>query len=455
MFFEQNQILTVLNCSKCTKEYDEPRMLPCGNTVCNDCITALTISKNPNTNMFDCAMCLDEHLIPVKGFPLNKTLMTLIGQKPKEVYRGKVVEEFKLNLESIYNKKDKLKSDLNNGEDTIKQHCMNLRCDVHASADTAILRINELADSMIEEINKYETECISSFQTSCTGERQLAEKECFEQTVDQIESFHREWSLYLSNLQLDEESVAAANVLASSLKKKASYVQSQIKNFIYGDKLIWFELSSKEIDVNTLGSIKYSQQATLKFKECYNLKKTIANALPESIVVDIVDNVINIFHLADIGDKKQIYSLICNKALDISSYFYFPLKNVSKMFKKYNNKIIFMDDEGIIHILNTNLQDILSGKTNLKEASLLCMNEENVYCLLMQQHKVLIQSRVDKNIRRFKYESTDSDKPFYFPSDIKQFECADGKFIWLNNTKLRILNEKSGEVIKTIDVTAD
>ena len=83
------------------------------------------------------------------------------------------------------------------------------------------------------------------------------------------------------------------------------------------------------------------------------------------------------------------------------------------------------------------------------------MNEENVYCLLMQQHKVLIQSRVDKNIRRFKYESTDSDKPFYFPSDIKQFECADGKFIWLNNTKVRILNEKSGEVIKTIDVTAD
>ena len=114
-----------------------------------------------------------------------------------------------------------------------------------------------------------------------------------------------------------------------------------------------------------------------------------------------------------------------------------------------------MDTEGIIHILNTNLQDILSGKTNVKESSLLCMNEENVYCLLMEQHKILIQSRIDKNIQRLKYESTDPDEPFYFPSDIKQFECANGKFIWLNKTKLQILNEKSGEVIKSIDLTAD
>ena len=213
MFFEQNQILTVLNCSKCTKEYDEPRMLPCGNTVCNDCITALTISKNPNTNMFDCAMCLDEHLIPVKGFPLNKSLMTLIGQKPKEVYRGKVVEEFKLNLESIYNKKDKLKSDLNNGEDTIKQHCMNLRCDVHASADTAILRINELTDSMIEEINKYEVECLTNLQMTSSGQ----EAKKIEQTFKKIEAFYKEWSLYLTNIKYDEEAVIEANQIALTL----------------------------------------------------------------------------------------------------------------------------------------------------------------------------------------------------------------------------------------------
>ena len=279
MFFEQNQILTVLNCAKCLKEFDEPRLLPCGNTVCNNCITSLTVAKNPNTNIFDCAMCLEEHLLPAKGFPLNKSLLTLIEQKPKEVYRGRVVEEFKQNLEAIYNKNELLKSDLNNGEDTIKQHCMNLRCEVHASADTAILRINELTDSMIDEINIYEKECISSFQTG-RGDTKLVEQQSFEKTIDQIDQFHKEWSAYLNNLKLDEEAVSTANISVLSLKMKASYIESQIKNFIYGDKSIRFEPSTQEIDANAVGLIKYCKQATLKFSESYNLKKTIAKAGP-------------------------------------------------------------------------------------------------------------------------------------------------------------------------------
>ena len=76
MFFEQDQILTVLNCSKCINRIDEPRLLPCGNTVCNDCITTLTVSRNPNSNMFECAMCLNEHMLPNEEFPLNKSLLT-------------------------------------------------------------------------------------------------------------------------------------------------------------------------------------------------------------------------------------------------------------------------------------------------------------------------------------------------------------------------------------------
>ena len=194
MFYEQNQILNVLNCAKCSKEFDEPRLLPCGNTVCNDCISALTIYSNPNTNMFDCAMCFDEHMRPAKGFPIVNSLLKLIEQKPHKVYRGKVVETFQLNLDAIHNKKEQLKSDLNNGEDTIKQHCMNLRCEVHASAEKIILEINELTDCMIADINHYEKKCISRFQTS-TGDTQ---KQFFDQTIDKIRNGVHTYAIYNS-----------------------------------------------------------------------------------------------------------------------------------------------------------------------------------------------------------------------------------------------------------------
>ena len=45
--------------------------------------------------------------------------------------------------------------------------------------------------------------------------------------------------------------------------------------------------------------------------------------------------------------------------------------------------------------------------------------------------------------------------PFFFPADIKQFECKDGRYFWLDGTHLQILNEDNGELIKSVEVKAD
>ncbi len=45
--------------------------------------------------------------------------------------------------------------------------------------------------------------------------------------------------------------------------------------------------------------------------------------------------------------------------------------------------------------------------------------------------------------------------PFYFPTDIKQFESHKGMYYWLNNTTLQILREDDGQLIKSVAVTAN
>ena len=99
-------------------------------------------------------------------------------------------------------------------------------------------------------------------------------------------------------------------------------------------------------------------------------------------------------------------------------------------------------------------QVLIQGEN--KEPLLLCMNETNVYCLLIKSQQLLIKSRRVINIMdRIKFQSATSEKPFYFPANVKQFECVDGKLIWLNATQLQILNEKTGDLIRSVKVVAD
>ncbi len=38
MFYQEASIVHLLNCQNCKLKYDEPRLMPCGKTVCNRCI---------------------------------------------------------------------------------------------------------------------------------------------------------------------------------------------------------------------------------------------------------------------------------------------------------------------------------------------------------------------------------------------------------------------------------
>ena len=461
MFYEQNEILNVLNCAKCSRELDEPRLLPCGKTVCNDCISALTSSRNPNSNMFECSLCLDEHFMPSKDFPLNESLLKLLEKKPSEVYRGKVIETFTNNLESVHNKKKQMEFNLNYGEDTIKEYCMNIRCLIHASAETTIVKVNELADSLINQIIKYETECINSFQL-ISEDQQSTQKKLFQQQLNKIDNFYKEWSVYLKNLQYDEEAIIKANEVATTWNLATIDDEIKIKSFIFNNKLIKFEPNLDPIDRKLIGTIVHNQ-LRIQFNHIHDVKSLLKDAQPDSILVDRLETGdIHFFYLSKRYDSEQFCVLKCNPNLQVlTQRFSILFHCLTNVFKKYNEKILYLNSNGLIQMvsLNTTLDDFQCSKfvfQEEKEPLLLCMNETNMYCLLMKSHELLIKPRRGyNNINRIKYQTATPGKPFYFPTNVKQLECVDGKLIWLNATKLQILNEKTGELIKSIQLVAD
>ena len=90
MFYEQSSIKAFLQCASCTQTFDEPRILPCWNTVCSACLETLVKITDKNDNSFKCSMCQGRH--NNADFPVNRSLKGLMNTSPAELFRSNLVE---------------------------------------------------------------------------------------------------------------------------------------------------------------------------------------------------------------------------------------------------------------------------------------------------------------------------------------------------------------------------
>ena len=68
-----------LECNKCKNqfnEYDQPKTLPCENTICATC--EFTIQKEAANKGFKCSICTQYHDIPDNGFVLNNEIYSFL-----------------------------------------------------------------------------------------------------------------------------------------------------------------------------------------------------------------------------------------------------------------------------------------------------------------------------------------------------------------------------------------
>ncbi len=90
MFYEQNKIEPFLKCSKCYEKFDEPRVLPCGKTVCSLCLKTLITDKKKE-GCFECCMCQASHNTNAE-FPVNELVKGLM--RTCEVLQSDLVKKF-------------------------------------------------------------------------------------------------------------------------------------------------------------------------------------------------------------------------------------------------------------------------------------------------------------------------------------------------------------------------
>ena len=162
MFYEENQIDDILKCGHCQKRFDEPRILPCGDSVCNSCIQIILNSINKSNDTYQCLICKKSHVKSV--FQVNKPLQKILDKSPSEVYRGETVEELKVNLNDINSRKLKLENGLKNSIEELQEHCLKIRGDVDLATEKHIQDIQDQREEIIKKINDYKEKTASPEQ---------------------------------------------------------------------------------------------------------------------------------------------------------------------------------------------------------------------------------------------------------------------------------------------------
>jgi hypothetical protein len=154
MFYAADDISSELQCPKCEDRFVNPRVLPCGQSICLECILELQ-QKSVNKSSIMC-VCAKQHKIQNNEdgliFAPNKFLNKILATSFREIYRGKSVEELKSMLESLRAKTDSL-------DNTVKSHSTNMfdryasiRNEIDLAAEILIANVNDLRDELLGKL---------------------------------------------------------------------------------------------------------------------------------------------------------------------------------------------------------------------------------------------------------------------------------------------------------------
>ena len=270
MFYQRDSINRHLICPICSEKFHDPRILPCGQSACNECVSNFKVTDQKKE--IKCTLCNENHCIPEPGFIVNQTILNLQAEKAEEVYRSKSVKLFRDKLNLLRDEIDEFERNLENGVDQIKDHCMKLRNRVDLATEELIEEVHKFNEKLIDEIKEYEKECISSFNNDQYS------NEKFMQLVKEVDQFYSKKNHDLSTrFSIDDIEIEEASRFADDYMKRLKSEKDKLEKAKFSNRILQFDKTVALFDSNLIGSLKH---------KAFNLDMSDYNSI--NILTDLI-----------------------------------------------------------------------------------------------------------------------------------------------------------------------
>jgi hypothetical protein len=256
MFYQADKIETILICNVCDRKMVDPRLLPCGKSVCNRCVDFLTDAEKKKIK---CKYCCKEHEIPDGGFYINQLAQEMLKCEAKAVFRSNHTEEFKKLLETLNATKQSIESTLECGDAKIRDHCDKVRNDMELAIEQAHEKLDEIHKDFMDEIDDYEKECQEKFKLIQQNKVDI------DKALNDSNELLSKSNHLLQQFKIDQTQLSKLFESAQSLLIILEQLKDEIQRDMFNESLLKFE---KQItfDSNVIGKI-VKQNIELYFLE--------------------------------------------------------------------------------------------------------------------------------------------------------------------------------------------
>ena len=256
MFFQENQILSLLRCQNCKQTYDEnqpPRILTCcSKTVCYLCIKSMVLlKKEAESVMLKCILCQEDCFITEENLPVNDLAVAFLSTRAREVYRGDEAQRLKQNLNRLDSLATQLKHEIEFDEELIKEECNQLRKKIELAKDKRIGDINQSFSILFNKIDIYEEKCIRNSKETNQLKQQAMK------LIEQVNISIQKHKNYLNQLRIDEKEIRDSNEKLDDFKARIESERENLKSFRMNNTLIKFEATETLDDENLIGNLNY------------------------------------------------------------------------------------------------------------------------------------------------------------------------------------------------------
>ena len=452
MFYQAENINSALICFVCENKLDDPRLLPCGMSVCNKCVDFLSDTKK---RIVKCQHCGKTHEIPQEGFPIILALKNLLEIEAKEVSHSKQMDEFKSLFDSLKLKIKNVESILKTGDAQIRDHCDKVRTSTQLAIEEAHLKLDEIHKEFFNTIDQHESICQEKFKSI------QQKKEDIEKVVNESNQFIEEANQLIKQFKIDDTDLKAVLSRTHFILNDLEKIEDKLEIDLYDGCLLKFD--KQKFESTSIGTIT-KQEKDLYFMENLTSIRKLDFEPNESKHLPIICPFKNNTFLILVATNNSL-NVICT---DRRGSVLYEKKNLikSEKIEYFLEKDIVISPNGAIYIFseekhvgieicilkissfdedfnfNTSIE-LSNDPTRLWAGNKINLSGENICVLNMRENGLFRTISVyDSNLDFVeKIGQADRTLPFFFSPKIEYLFVSDQYFITVEPTQLHAVEE--------------
>ena len=150
--YKINEVKATFDCDLCNKLLVDPVVMPCDGTLCKTHLDKL-IANDPNEkSTFICEICQEDHLIPKKGFVVNKRLQKQLRLELNALKVSPVFDQCMKEIDDAKENVDKIDFLEKNAENYIYDYFEDVKRQVDIRREDLKFKIDKYSDEIIKSV---------------------------------------------------------------------------------------------------------------------------------------------------------------------------------------------------------------------------------------------------------------------------------------------------------------